>query len=289
MKIKQEKGITLVALIITIIILIILAAVTINAVMHNGFIDIAVNAAQNYTQEQYKEADEMSKTANIIDSIKKDETISEKEISISLHFDSGMLDELKNAANLDFKICIYKYADIDSSGNINVCEEFEPITLLEVDKITDEDLINNRLGFYGSASGSFAHYIIESGRTNPLATIEVNNESINSEMTLIKSNKLNNSIFFMTCESDDRYMAESTEDGDERIYTDLTGDDEMIYSVPFVLWNCIVKEGNEMYGLILPADGRGPYSVVSSDGEQLKLDILGIMYEKVKIEDEITN
>ena len=55
MKIRQEKGITLVALIITIIVLVILAAVTINAAFNSGIIDTAVNGAVNYADAQKKE------------------------------------------------------------------------------------------------------------------------------------------------------------------------------------------------------------------------------------------
>ena len=61
---RKEKGITLVALIITIVILIILAAVTISSVMHDGFIDVAINGTQNYAKEQYREVDEISKLAD---------------------------------------------------------------------------------------------------------------------------------------------------------------------------------------------------------------------------------
>lgn len=61
---RKEKGITLVALIITIVILIILAAVTINAVIHDGFIGVAINGTQNYAKEQYREVDEVSKLAD---------------------------------------------------------------------------------------------------------------------------------------------------------------------------------------------------------------------------------
>ncbi len=53
--VKEEKGITLVALIITIIILVILAAVTINAAFNSGIIDTAVNGAVNYADAQKKE------------------------------------------------------------------------------------------------------------------------------------------------------------------------------------------------------------------------------------------
>lgn len=56
---REEKGITLVALIITIIVLIILAAVTIMAVQNSDMTNIAVNGTQNYAQAQVDESQKM--------------------------------------------------------------------------------------------------------------------------------------------------------------------------------------------------------------------------------------
>ena len=55
MKIRQEKGITLVALIITIIVLLILAMVSINLVMNGGIIDKSKNAVDKYSEEEVAE------------------------------------------------------------------------------------------------------------------------------------------------------------------------------------------------------------------------------------------
>ena len=55
MKIKQEKGITLVALIITIIVLLILAMVSINLVMNGGIIGKSKNAVDKYSEEEIGE------------------------------------------------------------------------------------------------------------------------------------------------------------------------------------------------------------------------------------------
>lgn len=52
---KEEKGITLVALIITIIVLIILAAVTIMSFTQTGIINTAVNGTINYANAQRHE------------------------------------------------------------------------------------------------------------------------------------------------------------------------------------------------------------------------------------------
>ena len=58
---KTENGITLVALIITIIILIILAAVSITTVMQNDLFGLAKGAADNYLKAGQAESEEMSK------------------------------------------------------------------------------------------------------------------------------------------------------------------------------------------------------------------------------------
>lgn len=56
----KEHGITLVALIITIIVLIILAAVSIKAVFDMNFVNLASNAVLNYTEAQAKEKEDMN-------------------------------------------------------------------------------------------------------------------------------------------------------------------------------------------------------------------------------------
>ena len=53
--IKREKGITLVALIITIVVLLILATVTIRSVTGNGIISNAKNASEKYQEAQNSE------------------------------------------------------------------------------------------------------------------------------------------------------------------------------------------------------------------------------------------
>ena len=58
---QKNKGITLVALIITIIILIILSAVTINAVFDLNILDVAQRGAEEYAEGQYKEKEEFEK------------------------------------------------------------------------------------------------------------------------------------------------------------------------------------------------------------------------------------
>ena len=65
---KEQKGITLVALVVTIIILIILAAVSITLVLNdNGLIPKAQEAAQNYQAAANEEKDLFNTALNYIE------------------------------------------------------------------------------------------------------------------------------------------------------------------------------------------------------------------------------
>ena len=64
---KHEKGITLVALIITIIVLIILAAVTIITLNQNKMVNVAINGTESYANSQQKEISIFDELSNKID------------------------------------------------------------------------------------------------------------------------------------------------------------------------------------------------------------------------------
>jgi len=66
---KKENGITLIALIITIIILVILAAVSIRAAYNSGIIDYSINGTKRYTEEEKKEESILSETEDFMASI----------------------------------------------------------------------------------------------------------------------------------------------------------------------------------------------------------------------------
>ncbi len=66
-KLKNKDGITLVALIITIIILVILAAVTIEKIFDINLMGTTINGAQNYSNSQIKEKQEMDRINNKIE------------------------------------------------------------------------------------------------------------------------------------------------------------------------------------------------------------------------------
>ena len=67
-KTKLEKGITLIALIITIVVLLILSVVTIGAIQESKIIAHAKNAATGYNDEKSKEESAIAGYESLIDS-----------------------------------------------------------------------------------------------------------------------------------------------------------------------------------------------------------------------------
>lgn len=67
---KGQKGITLVALVITIIVLLILAGVTITLTLReDGIFKTAEKAGENYTQAQRNELDELNSFQDTVDRV----------------------------------------------------------------------------------------------------------------------------------------------------------------------------------------------------------------------------
>ena len=66
---RGQKGITLIALIITIIVLLILALVTIGAVENSNIINYAQNASEDYTDGAIQEQEQLNSVENLIKNI----------------------------------------------------------------------------------------------------------------------------------------------------------------------------------------------------------------------------
>ncbi len=66
---RQEKGITLMALIITIIVLVILAAISISAAYQSGIMGYAVNGAYDYSNAAQLENEIMQNTESYMSSV----------------------------------------------------------------------------------------------------------------------------------------------------------------------------------------------------------------------------
>ena len=75
-KTKMEKGITLIALIITIVVLLILAVVTINSIQGDGIIRYAQNAADEYTAKADEEQESINSLLGQIEGSLSGESVS---------------------------------------------------------------------------------------------------------------------------------------------------------------------------------------------------------------------
>ena len=114
MKIRQEKGITLVALIITIIVLLILAMVSINLVMNGGIIGKSKNAVDKYSQE---EIEEQIKLAHSEFEMQKYGLNPETNEATFLH---TKLDPLYGTANVDIMGTYPLMVTVKNAGNTYV-------------------------------------------------------------------------------------------------------------------------------------------------------------------------
>lgn len=92
-KLKSQKGITLIALIITIVVLLIIAGVAIGTLQESNIIGQAQNAAGKYNSAKKNEVD-------VLDNYE------------------GILKKYENSEE-DFESCVGKYADIDGDGTID--------------------------------------------------------------------------------------------------------------------------------------------------------------------------
>ena len=112
-KVTKEKGITLVALIITVIILIILAAVTIYAFAKNKLIEVAINGTINYANAQVVEEEIFNQVAITLDEAIKNIEKQNSNIENIDNLEEPEIEILEKTAN-SFKINIKN----NYSGNV---------------------------------------------------------------------------------------------------------------------------------------------------------------------------
>ena len=114
---KNKKGITLVALVITIIVLLILAAVTINlAIGERGIFSQSKLAAEKYKDAQNKEENELDKAyqymiGEVPDKPEDPSTISAEEVEFTATWGGSAITNVKQALD-------YLYTNLDNNeGN----------------------------------------------------------------------------------------------------------------------------------------------------------------------------
>ena len=138
MKLKEEKGITLVALIITIIVLIILAVVTVTQMFNEGLVEKTSNASEQYKSSEDRESIMIAINQALL------ETISGTEISAGVDFSYEDMPEKIEEALRKSGFTVEKDTAETEGDNIfyNITRGNRPTFKLRINKVTGEhDLI----------------------------------------------------------------------------------------------------------------------------------------------------
>ena len=108
-KIKNKKGITLVALIITVVVIVILSAITINIIFKNNFIEIATKGIENYAEGQVEEERMMNNLSEFLEEIVGNiTTAGEKQLAEELTFkEKEIILEPKQNKKLEIEVNPY--------------------------------------------------------------------------------------------------------------------------------------------------------------------------------------
>ena len=162
-KLKEEKGITLVALIITIVVLLILAAVAIGTIKNSDIIGYAKNAAGSFNQAKNNELDELAKYEAELDKYapgEKVEYIGNLRLNTK-YFASGNLSGMYLIFYKDGKA---DYVDLENNENMKV--EYiinnDIVTVLDTEfrVIKDENdmLLNEKVGLFATTSKGLRYF-----------------------------------------------------------------------------------------------------------------------------------
>ena len=132
---KNERGITLIALIVTVIVLIIIAGITISNIIKHQIIKISIDGTEAYSEEVKKETSMFDKIIEIIGFKKTDE----EEKTISISYNDSLIGKVANIAKAGIQ-------DIEVNGvtySTNVIIHNGDIVLDGVQEVNGATLKNN--------------------------------------------------------------------------------------------------------------------------------------------------
>lgn len=209
---KNQEGITLIALIITVIVMIILAFVTTNMFIgDNGIFRKTEEGAEIYKNSANNEAESLNNLDKKMEEIMN--RIDGREIAIDIILKYDANDMVSQIPKQGMQISVYKYADIESNGNIKICAGLEGLDIFSKDNLKDEDFselkpdgtLNVDSPLYQitleeiEESGLSAVDIIKGNPSiKPILTTTIENEL---EKVTFKSKQLDNSIWLVVVEN----------------------------------------------------------------------------------------
>lgn len=115
-KLKNEKGITLVALIVTIIILVILAAVAITGVFQMRIVETAIKGTEKYSKEQIKEENDMNDIEGILDNAVGQAEVTELVYKMRKEIELEKLENSGNISDEKLEEILNKHGKLEGEG-----------------------------------------------------------------------------------------------------------------------------------------------------------------------------
>lgn len=138
--IRKESGITLVALIVTIVVLIILAAVSITGVLQMKIVEITINGTEKYSKEQIKEEKDMQDISNILEDALGKAEVTELVYEIGKEIEEEKIKNNGNISDEKLAAILNKYGKLEGEGT-NIRDKILLTTKGE-HKIKVENILN---------------------------------------------------------------------------------------------------------------------------------------------------
>ncbi len=182
---KREKGITLVALVVTIIVLIILAGISINLILgDNGIITIAKKAKENVEIAKLEEQKELNELYMQIDKEQNSAGGNNDEIEEFIEFKKAIAEAITKAG-VDTKEDATKEIMVENIGKIKKEMEFNVSKLLynsnsNVEEVEFKDITGSTSQSVSASNGSsmYAQSTPTEGRTENLQLITINGDEV---------------------------------------------------------------------------------------------------------------
>ena len=195
-KMKRNKGITLISLIITIIILIILAGISINMILGNeGLLNKAKYAKEGYSNAQKQEAIEIAKLTNQIngniEGNRETITISKDEYDILKNANTYSTDEKIIGTWIDGKPIYQKTISINRSMPSKSMS-------VEIDYIPVETLINIDCIYTANMNNGKGAFCMASSRGEIIYNNNYSNEG-KAELQIIQTQTSGNTSYLVAC------------------------------------------------------------------------------------------
>ena len=192
----QQKGITLIALIITIIVMLILVGVTINVALSGGLIEKATTASNQTQIEVLKEKAELAKANAYAESIKNETTLNANSVAVAI------AEELEGTATENYVTVETTkgtyYIVVSNDLKLSVTETQPQSQPVEVDDLIPTDA-EKALADYNSGAGNTNMYRLADSANDYIIYYEMNNNNVVVNMVTLM---ISGNMYLWVCDED---------------------------------------------------------------------------------------